>query len=182
MLREPTMSLDDFEYDPSRTSVPSLLYGRAHSIHFDNFPADIQSDAPFVRTVIRATLILALPITFLMLGELVRRALALLWARPKRDLHEALLTIACLGFLGFQVAYALRLRDFSTIKTIFLFPALPGFASALVAAMETLTQRRGSRAPVVRAVELSCKWLPTLYLADLFSALASLALARLSSA
>ncbi len=179
LLREPTVGYDIDEFNPYRTSVPSLLFARAHSIHFDFYPTDIESDAPFVRTVIRGTLILGLPLTLLMLGEVMRRALTAFVATADQDRKSLLLTVACLGFIGFQVVYAIRYRDFTAIKTIFLFPALPGFVAAYVEGTERLVNQYGESSLVGRIVSACCAWLPALYLADIFSALASLGLARL---
>ena len=181
MLREPSVGVSFEEFNPARTSAPSLLYGEAHSIHYACFLSDIRSDAPFVRMVTRAILLLALPITLLMFVELTRRSLAVVVAKAEPGDNSLLLTVACLGFIGFQVVYAIRYRDFSTVKTIFLMPALPGFIAASVHGVERFTDRFGKSSLAGRVVHMCLAWLPMLYLADLFSALASLTLARLTT-
>lgn len=181
MLREPSVDVNFEVFNPARTSAPSLLYGQAHSIHYACFLTDIRSDAPFVRMVTRGIFLFALPLTLLMFVELTRRSLAAVMAKAEPGNDSLLLTVTCLGFLAFQVVYAIRYRDFSTVKTIFLMPALPGFIAAFVHGVERFTDRFGESSFAGRVVHTCLAWLPVLYLADLFSALASLTLARLTT-
>ena len=74
-----------------------------------------------------------------------------------------LLLVAAAGFLTFAAMYSIRLRDYASMKTIFILPALPAFAAALelgVARLLAWGVAESSAAPrgprrTVRAVALA---------------------------
>jgi hypothetical protein len=174
LWRHPSIKPNGDEYPLGRTSVPSMLYARGHSLHYDYFPPILRSDAAFVHAITRATIIIALPLTLLMLVELTRRSLVSLTARGDQTSNSLLFTVAGVGFIAFQAVYAIRYRDFSTVKAIFLFPALPAFVAAFVGSVERFVDRFGESSLSGRAVQFCITWLPLLYLSDVLAALVGL--------
>lgn len=192
MLREPSLvnrtlhDLDDpTNYDASgyplhQTSLWSQLYGRLHFVHFDSWPPTWQSDSAIVLWIGRAALVLGLAPTTVLLIGLVRegrRSLMMLADRaPAVPAAGALLlTVAAFGSLGFSIVYALTMRDFGIMKTIYLFPCILGFAWCFAQGCEWLSARTtpaGSRLPAwfTRNVVALC----TVYFLDIVALIAGL--------
>ena len=167
MLREPSLvnrplhDLDDpTNYDASgyplhQTSLWSQLYGRLHFVHFDSWPPTWQSDSVVVLWIGRAALVLGLVPTAVLLIGLVRegrRSLMVLAGRePSVSAAGAagvlLLTIAALGSLGFSIVFALTMRDFGFMKTIYVLPCLLGFAWCFAQGCEWLRARTAPAGP-----------------------------------
>lgn len=158
MLREPSLvnrtlhDLDDpTNYDASgyplhQTSLWSQLYGRLHFVHFDSWPPTWQSDSAIVLWIGRAALVLGLVPTAVLLIGLAREGRRSLMVLAGRALSvptagALLLTVAAFGSLGFSVVYALTMRDFGIMKTIYLFPCILGFAWCFAQGCEWLRAR-----------------------------------------
>ena len=134
LLLHPQNVQGSTDYPLHRTSMWSQLYGRAHSVHFDAWPRPWASFHPVVRALTRLTFLLALLPTLVLavaVVRAVRRMLADIFrASRNRDVNfgRVLLTTTALGYIAFVMAYSVRYRDFAVMKTIFMLPALLGFA------------------------------------------------------
>lgn len=166
MLRNPITWARGSTYPEHRTSIWSQVYGNAHSVHFDGHPDSWRSWQPEVIWTTRAILVLALPATAVLLAgfvllssgtliEAVRR-------RPPPPLENLLLVVAVGSQLSFLVLYCMRIRNFGTMKAIFIAPALLGFVWCFAIAGDRLS---GWLAGRPRLVAASLVWLATLLLA-----------------
>lgn len=130
-----------------RTSLWTQLYGRAHSLHFDNWPPTwgTQGEAHFPR--LRALFLLALvPTALLVAGAMTQVGACLrgLLARDAAGLARqnfALLPLAFFGCLAAIACYAYLYREYSVMKAIFLLPALPALPAAFLAGARRLPAR-----------------------------------------
>ena len=129
------------------------MYGRANSVHFDNWPESWSTTGEQGFALSRAIYILALlPTLLLLIGAAMEIFLALK-SLIKRDpqlaaaTHFGLTALTFTGFMLFIILYALEYRDFSVMKAIFLYPAMLTFPLLFVRAGEWfsahLTERLG---------------------------------------
>ena len=130
------------------------LYGGFYFAHFDRWPPGWQSPS---------LLLIALG-KILMLAGLLPCALWLLGLWPKRTAGNApatsnhptaraehLLSLVCVAAsLAFVAFYAVRIRDYSAMKAIFLFPAWLGFIAVFANGLERAPQFM--RTPLLRGV------------------------------
>ena len=144
-------------YPASRTSLWTQLYGRANSVHFDNWPASWYTSGDQGFTLSRAIYILALlPTLLLLMGAAMETFLALK-SIIKRDpglaaaTHFGLTALTFIGFMLFIILYALEYRDFSVMKAIFLYPAMITFPLLFVRAGEMLNTHLAERFRWARA-------------------------------
>jgi hypothetical protein len=156
LLRYPRID-DATPYAPSRTSLWTQLYGRANSVHFENWPESWFTAGEQGFTLSRAIYILALlPTALLLIGAGMEIFLALK-GLIKRDpelaaaTHFGLTAITLTGFFLFIIIYALEYRDFSVMKAIFLYPAMIVFPLLFLRAGETLSAHLPERFRWVRA-------------------------------
>ena len=157
-LDEPT-NYDGRGYPPHQTSLWSQLYGRLHFVRFDNWPRTWQSDSVIVLWIGRAALVLGLLPTAVLLIGLARESRRGLVVLAGRETAVAavgaggalLLAVSAFGALGFSVVYALRMRDYGFMKTIYLFPCLLGFAWCFAQGCEWLRARTSPGGHGVRA-------------------------------
>ena len=156
MLREPSLvnrPLQDASgYPLHQTSLWSQLYGRLHFVHFDRWPPTWQSDSVLVLWIGRAALVLGLVPTAMLLIGLVReghRSVMVLVGRASSvsSAGALLLTTAAFGSLGFSIVYALTMRDFGFMKTIYVLPCLLGFAWCFARGCEWLRARTAPAGP-----------------------------------
>jgi hypothetical protein len=132
-------------YPPSRTSLWTQIYGRAYSVHFDNFPKSWSTTGEQGFTLSRAIYILALLPTLLLLIGAAMEIYLVLKSLIKRDpelasaTHFGLTAITFTGFVLFIIIYALEYRDFSVMKEIFLYPAMLTFPLLFLRAGEWLS-------------------------------------------
>jgi hypothetical protein len=156
MLREPSLvnrPLHDASgYPLHQTSLWSQLYGRLHFVHFDRWPPTWQSDSVLVLWIGRAALVLGLVPTAILLIGLVREGhrSVMVLAGHESSVSSAgalLLTIAAFGSLGFSIVYALTMRDFGFMKTIYVLPCLLGFAWCFAQGCEWLRARTAPAGP-----------------------------------
>jgi hypothetical protein len=137
-----------------RTSLWSQLYGRATFSRFAAHPKSWASDTPLVAWLGRLMLVLALPPAALLAIGMARRLAGLargLLRGTELDPGESFLTLLAWGQLALVVLYALRFRDFSGMKEIFLFPALLAYAAFLAGELDRLAHA-GRAAWVARTV------------------------------
>ena len=190
LLRRPELGHPDDQtnYPRYRTSLWSMVYGQANSAQLMSWPPSWKARSPFRLQITRALFILGLVPTGLFACGFVAmaREVALGWLRDRgRDFYgdalapwpaTLLLLIAAAGYLAFIAVYSIRLRDYGTMKTIFILPALPAFAAALdVGGAQLLAWAKGGasraherlRRAIVRAVLLAFTLLFLGYVADL---------------
>jgi hypothetical protein len=175
LLKRPLIDVWD-EYSPSRTSLWTLLYGRTHSIHFNNWPASWSTDGEEGFTLTRAIFILALLPTFLLLFGFFLELFALIKSILTRDntlasAHQyGLAAITFTGYLCFIIIYALLYRDFTVMKAVFIFPALLGIPLFFMRAVEFFELHFKNRFNWIFAVFTT--WVVALlglYTADIFT-------------
>jgi hypothetical protein len=173
MIRHPRIEAGRQDFPPHRTSLWSLLYGRAHSLTYNNFPPSWSTTGLEGFALSRAILILALLPSVLLLvgagmealdlGRLLRRN-----AAGARARSYGLFALAFFGYLGFIVVYALQYRDYSFMKPIFLYPALISFPIFFVRAAGTLEAWLAGRARwAVAALEGAIGLLLLLYAVEI---------------
>jgi hypothetical protein len=147
LLEHPRIENTDDNYPPLRTSLWTLLYGRANSVHFDNWPPSWSSTGETNFEISRGIFILALlPTSLLLIGaivELVRLCACVI----KRNYGQAsqissgLLVISFWGYIMFIILYTFLYRNFSFMKAIFIYPALLVFPMLFFCAVEFLSDR-----------------------------------------
>jgi hypothetical protein len=129
-----------------QTSLWSQLYGHLHFVHYANWPQTWRTDSVAVRWIGRTALVLGLaPTAVLLLGLLGEswRSLPHLVARarPRLSAGELLFPTAALGHLAFSIAISMRIRDFSSMKAIYVFPGLLAFLWCFARGYERLLPR-----------------------------------------
>lgn len=128
LLRNPYINSEPERWFAHRTSLWTQLYGRAHSLNFDNWPATWRSDNPSGFLPRRAIFVLALAPTALLLAGALLESVTLLRALRRKDsLQDGLWLLAFLGFVGFVALYAFVYREYPVMKAIFTYPALLAF-------------------------------------------------------
>lgn len=127
-----------------RTSLWTQLYGRAHTVHFDNHPSSWSTTGDQGFTISRIIYILALLPTALLLIGIVREIVLVLRSIIRRDENLTMatnygLTAATFsGVILFILLYALLYRDFAVMKVIFIYPALITFPLLFMGAFEQI--------------------------------------------
>ncbi len=173
LIQHPRVERDEEIIPLFRTSFWSLLYGRAHSIHFDNWPPTWSTSDSSLFPLSRAILLLAIPPTFLvLLGAWIELRLLLkgLVTRDRGLVSKADFGLSALVFYGyilFLIFYALIYRDHSVIKGIFIFPGLLSCLVLFSRAVESILARSGrwQRAVSISIMILSMG-LVAFYIAD----------------
>ncbi len=128
---------DPRAYPLHMVSFWAQLYGGIHSVRFDGWPPSWRStrsvDVALGRMLMLAGL---LPAMLWLVGAAMTGATPFL--RTGRSAQSAaLLELGCVAsFLIFLADYAVRLRDFSAMKAVFLFPAGMGFLAMLAIGLE----------------------------------------------
>jgi len=146
------------EYHANRTSLWTQLYGRGHSVHFDNWPPSWSTQDDRNYTLTRAIFILALLPTVLFLFGAAAEGAILLKSIIKRTqdlaatLAYGLPVVTFLGYIGFMVLYSLLYRDFAVMKAIFIFPALICYHVFFLRAAEKLISCILHRFPWIQRV------------------------------
>jgi hypothetical protein len=156
LLRHPRIENGDI-YPANRTSLWTQLYGRANSVHFDNWPPTWSSTGEHGFALSRAIYILALLPTVLLLIGAAMEIFLFLKGLIKRDpqlagaTHFGLTALTFTGFMFFIILYALEYRDFSVMKAIFLYPAMLTFPLLFFRAGEMVSAHLTKRAGWVLA-------------------------------
>ena len=133
LLESPRLTLGPTDYSPYRTSLWANLYGSANSLHFLNSPDSWHTKPDF--EVTRSIFILALLPTVLFLFGVVSSWISLVkgFSSGSNDLlkqrHYGLFDLVILGYVLSIIALALRYRDFSTMKAIYIYPGVLAFVS-----------------------------------------------------
>ena len=140
------------------TSLWAVLYGRALSIHYDNFPPSWSTSGDQGFNLTRAIFILELPPTLLLLFGLVLESVACLKSILKRDpvpgstTHCGLIAITLIGFIVFLCLFLFSFINLAIMKAIFIFPALLTFALLFMCAVEFIDAHLKNRFRWIRPV------------------------------
>jgi hypothetical protein len=134
------------EFPRHRTSLWSLLYGGAHSVHYAYYPPAWRVPQGLAERLVRTTVLLALLPTMVLAIGLVRGAFdaareSLSTVRRPDWSADLLLVVTAGGYLGFVALYGYRYRDFATMKAIFICPAVLAFLMSFARELE----RRGGQ-------------------------------------
>jgi hypothetical protein len=145
MLSTPYIINGDTVYVSHRTSLWSQLYGHTFFLHFDQHPASWTTKNVPVLYVGRALFILGLfPLFFFLFGY-CSSIIRLIKNIPKRWLNQSnedsLHLVFVTAFFLFIIKYSYDYRDFSTMKSIFIFPALPSFIAILIGGLSKIKSR-----------------------------------------
>lgn len=126
MIRQPYIENEVTPFSLHRTSLWSQLYGRTLFVHFDQFPVGWQSKDPVIISVGRLLIILGIiPLLLLLAGML--KCTKDFFSQQKSLVNDWMHLVVIAGFLAFMIKYSYDYRDFSVMKSIFIFPALPSF-------------------------------------------------------
>jgi hypothetical protein len=133
LIRQPYINNEWDNYPPHRTSLWSQLYGRTVFMHFDQWPPSWQSHEPNIVSVGKALVILGiLPLLLFILGVL-SNALGLVKRIVTGDrlfftqVYKYLPLVVTMAFLASSVYYTYNYRDFSSMKSIYIFPGMLAF-------------------------------------------------------
>ncbi|MGH7659114.1 MAG: glycosyltransferase family 39 protein [Gemmatimonadales bacterium] len=170
LIRHPISSQQKDTYPIHRTSLWSHVYGSTHFSRFDSHPQTWRTRSRIVHWWGRAILILALFPTALLVSGMVRWAVRLGrdWikaTRRRESLSEALLLLAFAGIVAAICFYALRQRSFTSMKAIYIFPAMLGALAIFAVEYDRLISRL--RPSLRLAAESAIAALLVLYLGDI---------------
>ena len=149
MIRMPYIpNNDERNYPLHRTSLWSQLYGRTFFMHFDQWPNSWVNTDWKIITAGRLLIILGIFPLLLFLTGLLKTAKRSFhkFRKLKRDYFSTtndwihLLFLFC--FFLFIIKYTYDYRDFSTMKSIFLFPALPVFVKLFMDGFSMISSKR----------------------------------------
>jgi hypothetical protein len=154
LLRHPRLERGSTVYLPHQTSFWTVLFGTAHSIHFENIPPSWSTAGPALFPLLQLSFTLALLPTVLLLLGGVKGAYQLTVGLVQHKIAEiqatgdGLFVIVFFGYLAFEVLYSLQYRTVYVIKAIFVFPALLSFPFLFMSAardLYSLVTRSGKR-------------------------------------
>jgi hypothetical protein len=172
LLETPIVNTQNTDgYTVHRTSIWAQLYGQMNFAHFSQWPDTWVSATPLVIWLGRSILVLALiptGIAFAGLLRAVTREIRALWRKlPCTPMHW-LFFLLLSGYSLFLFFYTWQIRDFATMKPIFIFPAILGmsycFAFGLDLAFQALR-----KAFLRRALHLALSALLLLFWIDIFT-------------
>jgi hypothetical protein len=173
LLAYPRLTLGATGYPAHRTSLWTDVYASANSVHFYNFPDSWHTSPDF--DISRGIFILALlPVTLLLFG-VVSGWIYLLKGifGPSNNLllnrSYGLFDIVFIGYIIFIVALALQYRDFSTMKAIYIYPAVLSFSVLFLEALivfDNLIFKRNKAITIF--FEVAIVFLISLYITDVF--------------
>lgn len=185
LLRHPRLEVPSSEFLPHQTSFWTILYGRAHSVNFDNTLPSWSTSGTTLFALTRSIFIFALlPTLFLLCGAMLeitllvkgicQRKVSLLKTRA-----FGLFAFAFVGYFLFEVLYALLYRSITVIKAIFLYPAILSFAYLFLRWLEYFYARCSRRSWLLYLFEANAWGLVLVYAADVSTLIARLAQAYL---
>ena len=131
LLEYPRLSLGAIGYPAHRTSLWTDVFASANSLHFYNSPDSWHTKPDF--EVSRSIFILALLPAALLLFGVISGWIFLLkgvFGNSKTVLFNrsyGLFDIVFVGYAIFIVVLALQYRDFSTMKAVYIYPAILSF-------------------------------------------------------
>jgi len=139
LLEYPRLTLGTTGYPAHRTSLWTDVYASANSLHFYNSPDSWHTTPDF--QVSRGIFVLALLPTALLLYGMVSGWINLV--KGTFDISNNILIsrsyglfdIVFIGYIIFIVVLALQYRDFSTMKAIYIYPAVLSFSILFLEAL-----------------------------------------------
>ena len=144
LLEHPRLTNNAEGYPAHRTSLWTQIYAHANSVHFDNWPISWSTQGNENFPLTRAIYVLALlPAAMLLLGAGISLAefLAALFRNLPGSLDAAdygLFDALFWSHIAFIILYALQFRDFSVMKAIFVYPAMPAFIVLFIKSGNTI--------------------------------------------
>lgn len=127
MIRNPYIVSTIDNYQLHRTSLWSQLYGRTMFLHFDQHPKSWESTDTKIIFVGRWLIILGIVPLLLFIAGLLKCTKHLFKEKSVNNNNNWIHLVFVAGFLLFMVKYSYSYRDYSIMKSIFIFPALPSF-------------------------------------------------------
>jgi hypothetical protein len=127
MIRQPYINNEVDNYPAHRTSLWSQMYGRTLFMHFDQWPPGWQSHDPFILLIGKILIVLGIvPLLLFLAGlvnslDFVRNFLKMnraYLAAPENYLH----LVITLAVLASSIFYTYNYRDFSSMKSFYIFP------------------------------------------------------------
>jgi hypothetical protein len=146
LLAHPKSTDHRTRYPRHRTSLWSRAYAQTVFAQFESWPPTWETKSAAVLTLGRVLLILGLaPLALLTWGlvSVTWRTIKILLPRNfNRDSWSQLFLVLCAwGYLAFAAAYAVKLRDFSSMKAIFIYPAIVAFIWIIATTVDSLEIR-----------------------------------------
>ncbi|MCG2783633.1 MAG: glycosyltransferase family 39 protein [Anaerolineae bacterium] len=167
LIRDPQINRSNKNYPIHRTSFWAVLYGRTHFIQYNQWPQSWITTSTIIQQLGRLIYLFALlPSLAFIIGLssefLILFKFLLFKPQPdnKRDLQPTppslfsafrlnlnafngagLFFALTLGYLGFQILYALQYRIYTVIKAIFIYPAWPAMLFFYLAGAQILYQQ-----------------------------------------
>jgi hypothetical protein len=155
LLEHPASTSDPTTYPTHRTSLWTRVYAQNFSIRFERCPPSWASTSRIVENLTRTLFLLGLvPIALLASGAAAAvRDVARGWLTDAGRSPEgrdgprgswpatALLVLTAAGFLAFVALYSVRVRDYSTMKQIFVLPGLLGFVAFTAMGIDRVATR-----------------------------------------
>lgn len=148
MIRQPYYTNVDTVFPLHRTSLWSQLYGRTFFMHYDQFPGTWSTTNPKIIMPGRLMMLLALaPLSMLLIGFLKELKLFIINILNLSRNYFAMevnwmYLIFISGYLLFMIKYTYDYRDFATMKSIFIFPALPAFIKLFMDGFSKIKSKR----------------------------------------
>jgi hypothetical protein len=138
MVRQPYINNEVDNFPLHRTSLWSQLYGRTVFMHFDQWPPAWQAQTAIVVFIGRVLIILGIvPLLLFLSGYCLGVMLffknslqkgRVYLATNNNYLHIGVTTT----FLAASIKYSYDLRDYSTMKSIYLFPGLISYIKLMI--------------------------------------------------
>lgn len=147
LIQQPYITNDVDVYPLHRTSLWSQLYGRTFFMHFDQHPPSWQSKNNTLLMVGRVLLALAIvPVFIFILGfiTLTVQFLRGIFTNAKQYVqmnNDWAHLVFIIGYVLFIVKYSHDYPDFSTMKSVFLFPAIPAFVKIITLGFAEIKNR-----------------------------------------
>ncbi len=149
LFKHPTIQTNSADnYPAHRTSFWTQLYGRMHFVHFDFWPPSWQTTDPFVLNVGRLIFLLALWPTLLLLKGMGAELSLLIRAIKNKRFnyfkdtnswgHFMIIALSLLSVIIFSMKY----KDFSSMKVIYVFPAILAFLDFFIKGCESAYSKK----------------------------------------
>lgn len=160
------------DYQSARVSLWTQLYARANFIHYEGHPSKwfVRHDDPVYLLGSVSYVLALLPLTLLLVGLIL--TLKRIFAKITKNLTdfathpEWILLFFLSAFLAFLIKFTMEYREFSSMKPIYIFPALLSIVCLLANGTEYVV--RHFRQPWVRNAMVSiAAALTMLYVIDM---------------
>ena len=144
LLEHPRLEQNPPKISDYQTSLWTVLYGRAHSIHFENARPTWVTSGPTLFPLTRGILILALSPTILIFVGAALESFWIIRGLIRKDAYQVqtiffgLFLLTFVGYLLFEILYTLEIQAVTVLKVIFVYPALLTFPYLFLQAGERL--------------------------------------------